>query len=279
VAHASSICPHCGGLNAAGEKTCYRCGQRLPGPLGRGALDLFHGALGKSYPLTKLYVGLCVLVYVLSLLATKQFVGMGGTLDSEKIRWGALIGTLGHHEPWRYLAAMFVHASLLHIAFNMMALWDFGRATEEQLGSGRFSVIFLGTGVLGFVASEGWYLIRGEPFYTVGASGGLFGLIGALIGYVYARRDPRWKQFLTRAVVYLVIMSFLPFINNSAHVGGFVVGLPLGYAFYKERQPWKHDRVFGIVAGVLLLASVGSLALSQMSPAWRMTRQMEIERM
>lgn len=247
--------------------------------MGRGALDLFHSVLGRQYPLTKLYVGLCVAVYVLMLLGTKQLLGMGGTLDSEKIRWGALIGTLGHHEPWRYLAAMFVHASILHIAFNMMALWDFGRATEERLGAGRFAVIFLATGVLGFLVSEAWYAIQGAPFYTVGASGGLFGLIGALIGYVYASKDARWKQFLMRAVVYLVVMAFLPFINNSAHVGGFLTGLPLGYAFYKEKQPWKHDRAFAIAAAVLVVLSLASLGLSHLSDAWRVTRQLELQRM
>jgi rhomboid protease GluP len=264
-------------LNSADEKQCFRCGQRLPGPVGRGALDLVDTLLGRESRLTKLYVGVCVAVYVASLIGTHRFAGFGAVRDSQLFKWGALAGSLGHVEPWRYLSAMFVHGSLLHIGFNMWALWDFGRATEQRLGPGRFSLIFLVTGVGGFMGSEVWYAYQHAQFYTVGASGGLFGLIGALIGNAFASRDPRSKQFLTRAVIYLVVMSFIPFINNSAHVAGFLIGVPLGWLFYKEKRPWKLNKLFNGVAAVLFALSIASIALSNRSSAWREVREAELQ--
>ena len=276
VTERSTLCPRCGGLNSAGEKTCFRCGKPMPGPLSRGALGLFETALGRDFPVTKLFVGLCVVVFVMTTALGRELKLLGGMRVSEALRWGALAGSLGPSEPWRYLSAMFVHFGALHIGFNMMALWDFGRHTEQRLGSGRFALIFVGTGVLGFVASDVWHLMRAEPAFTAGASGGLFGLVGALIGYLYAARDPAWKQFLVRVVVYAVIFAVALPVNNAAHIGGFVAGFPLGFLFYKEKQPWRRAKLFAVVAVVLVVASVASIALCQTSRVWRDVRAMEI---
>ncbi|MFO0568685.1 MAG: rhomboid family intramembrane serine protease [Polyangiaceae bacterium] len=276
MAHRSSICPTCGGLNGADETRCFRCGKPLPGPLGRGLRELFEQALGRDYPLTKLYVGLCLGVFVLMALSSRQFTMLGGGRMSEALRWGALLGPLGRIEPWRYLSAMFVHFGALHVGFNMMALMDFGRLTEQRLGSGRFALIFVLTGVVGFVASDFWHAWSGVPVFTAGASGGLFGLTGALVGYLYAARDPAWKQLLMRVAVYAVIFAVAMSVNNAAHAGGFAVGLPLGYAFYKERQPWTRARLFQVVGGLLVILSLASIGLSQASRVWREARAHEI---
>lgn len=276
LASGSSICPHCGGLNSVDEKTCFRCGQRLPGPAGRAAVGLLTTLLGRDSPLTKLYVIVCVAVFVMTVLTTKKLAMLGGVRPSEALRWGALFGTLGRDEPWRYLSAMFVHFGALHLGFNMMALWDFGRATELRLGSGRFALVFVGTGIAGFVVSDVWYAVSGAPALTAGASGGLFGLIAALIGYLYAARDPAWKQYLVRVAVYAVIFALALSVNNAAHIGGFVVGFAMGYAFYKEPSPWSRNKLFGAVAALLVLASFASIGLSHLSGVWREVRQDEL---
>jgi membrane associated rhomboid family serine protease len=250
----------------------------MPGPLLRGAIDLFESALGREVPVTKLYVGLCLLVFVMMTVLGRRFTLLGAVRESEALRWGALAWPLGLHEPWRYLSAMFVHFGALHVAFNMMALWDFGRATEQRLGSGRFAVIFVGTGVVGFVASDAWHFLNGVPSFTAGASGGLFGLVGSLIGYLYAARDPAWKQFLIRVVVYAVIFAVALPVNNAAHLGGFAAGFPLGMWFYKEKQPWRRRTAFSVVAVVLVVASLASIVLSQRSPVWKDLRALENSR-
>jgi rhomboid protease GluP len=241
-------------------------------------MGLITTALGREFPLTKLYVILCVAVFVMMVVTTKQLQMLGGVRPSEALRWGALVGTLGREEPWRYLSAMFVHFGALHVGFNMMALWDFGRATEQRLGSGRFTLIFIGTGVAGFIASDLWYAFSGAPALTAGASGGLFGVIAALIGYLYAAKDPAWKQFLMRVVVYAVIFAVALSVNNAAHIGGFVTGFPLGYAFYKERSPWSRNKIFGGVAALLVVASAASIVLCHTSNVWKEERQHELMR-
>ncbi len=277
MSHGSTVCPHCGGLNSAGERECFRCKHRLPGPVAKSALGLFETALGREFRLTKLYVGLCVIVWVMMTVATQKFEVMGAR-RSEAVRWGAVAELLGRVEPWRYLSAMFVHFGALHLAFNMMALWDFGRATEQRVGAARFVFVFIVTGVIGFVASDVWYSLSGTPWFTAGASGGLFGLVGFLIGYLFGARDPAWKTFLVRVVIYAVIFAVALPVNNSAHVAGFCSGFPLGFLFYKEKTPWKRQMVFNVIAGVLVAASVASIVLSHRSPYWRLIREAEIAR-
>jgi rhomboid protease GluP len=282
MAHAR-VCPSCGKLNGAEESTCFSCGRRLPGPVTTGLVSAWQGALGREAAMSKLYVGLCVIAYALMTLTGGGFTVLGGVRYSVAIRWGAiatnfepLLPDLGHVEPWRYLSAMFVHFGLLHIGFNMMALWDLGRVIEQRLGSARFVLIFIATGVLGFVVSDVWYEYSGKAAVTGGASGGLFGLVAALVGYLYAARDPAWKQLAVRVIIYAAIFAFAFPVNNAAHAGGFVVGLGLGYLFYKERRPWVLSRVFGWVSGVLVVASLASVALSLSSNAWRIMRLEEI---
>jgi rhomboid protease GluP len=269
MAHNCRICPHCGALNAADESRCHRCERSLPGPLATGLVDLLRGALGSEFPLTKLFVGLCLAVFVLSTLGGGGFKILGAS-PMVAIRWGALggdpiHGSLGMLQPWRYLSAMFVHFGALHIVFNMMALWDFGRATEQRLGSARFVIIFVVTGVVGFVLSDIWFMaVRGAPYLTAGASGGLFGLVGTLIGYLYARRDPIWKKFLVRFAILAAIFAIALPVNNAAHVGGFAAGVPMGYFAYRETRPWRRSALFGVLAGVLVVLSLVSVALSQL---------------
>ncbi len=274
---ASRVCPNCGALNSATEKRCFRCERPLPGPLLTTGLDLWTRALGREAPFTRLFVGLCALVFVFMTLASGKLELLGSGRPSEALRWGAIYTPLLGSEPWRYLSAAFVHFGVLHIGFNMMTLWDLGKSTEQRLGAGRFVLILLGTSVLGFVASHVWYdQALGRPAFTAGASAGLFGLIGTLVGYLYAARDPAWKQFLVRVAIYAAIFAVAFPVNNAAHVGGFLAGVPLGYLFYKEKRPWKRNAVFNVIAVVGVVASLASIGLSHASPAWKTQRALEL---
>lgn len=267
---------------------CYRCDEKLPGAALTALGGLYRSVLGEEFQLTRLFIGLCGVVFVLTYLdaqaylerehvARALFTG-AGLRPSTLLRLGALVGTVGDAEPWRYLSACFFHFGILHIGFNMAALWDVGRVIEQRVGSARFVVVYVLTGVAGFVVGEAWYGLQGVHPATAGASGAIFGLIGALIGYLYARRDPAWKQFLVRVGVYAVLFGLILPVNNAAHLGGFAVGVPLGYLFYKESRPWRRAKLFGWVAAALVLACVGSIALSVWSPYWRIQREIEVTR-
>lgn len=279
MAEGSRVCPFCRRLNGATESQCYNCGRRLPGPTAAAGISAYRSLFGGELPVTRLFIALCVVVFVLGVLTSGTTPPIWGETfaTSQLLRWGAVGGQLGQVEPWRYLSAVFVHLNLVHLGLNMLSLVYLGRTFEQQVGGGRLALLFVVTGTLGFVASDLWYSFRGLPNLTAGASGSLFGLMGALIGWMYARRDPAWKDVALRFVVYAVAFAFAFPVNNAAHLGGFAAGFPIGYLLQRERRSDRRDRAFGVVAVVLVALSVLSVLLSVRSPVWRERRQLELQ--
>jgi len=272
----AQLCPFCRGLNSAGERRCYRCGRPLPGPLASGAIGFVRNALGSDAPITRALLGLCVLVCGLCVASDRRLPIFDQFSASTMFRFGGLFGPLGQLEPWRYLAAVFVHQNLLHIAMNGFWLVTLGPSAERQFGSARFVVLFMLSGIIGFVVSDQWYGSAGPP--TVGASGAIFGAFGSVIGVAYARRDPNWKQILIQNVVRLAFLGLMFRVNNAAHVGGFVAGALLGFLFSKEKRELRLGGPFVILAVVLFVLAPVSILLSNASPIWRMQRAQELGR-
>lgn len=283
------VCSHCGALKAADDAVCPRCGRReTPGWLS-GLTNAYRDVFGSTMPLTWVFVLLCLVVFFGMYLPmwAKARGNLSALFGSQEIssilRWGGLmnfagrggLGRITAQEPWRWLSAMFVHFGALHLGMNLMTLVALGRELEPRLGSGRFGVVFLGSGIIGFIASDVWCAITGNPSLTGGASGGLYGLIGALIGYLFARKDPRYRAILIEVIVLGVAMALLFPVNNAAHVGGFVAGFPLGMLFFREKRPWRLDLFFGAAAGVLTILSLVSIGLSMRSPLVRQAKQAE----
>jgi rhomboid protease GluP len=194
---------------------------------------------------------------------------------SALFRFGAMGMGSEVAEPWRVLSAVFVHMGVLHVGMNLWMFTDLGARLERELGGARAALIFLVTGVLGFVASEIWYAPL--SLLTAGASGGVFGQIGAEVGILRARRDPEWRRSLIRNLVYALVLSLaLRGVNNAAHLGGFAAGIALGYAFEVERRRWSLDRGLRIVAVIFVLAALGSVLLSTHSSFWQLIRAREL---
>lgn len=272
----AKLCPFCRGLNSAGERRCYRCGRPLPGPLASGVVGFIQNALGGEAPMTRLLLGLCIAVFALCIAADHRlplWIADQFRL-STTLRFGALVGGLGAAQPWRYLASVFVHFNVLHLAMNGWSLRAVGPSAERQFGRARFVVLFVLSGIIGFVVSDYWYGGMSPP--TAGASGAIFGTFGSVIGVAYARRDPNWKQILLQNAINLAILGFAFPVNNAAHFGGLVTGAALGFAFTKESPRLKLDLPFAAFAGILLVLSVVSVALSAASPIWRSLRAHEM---
>ncbi len=262
VALQSRICPFCGKLNAKQDERCAYCERRMP-----GALELrLRQALGGAAPhaATTLFIVLSVVVY-LALIASS-----GGPLQpltvSAALRWGALQGQLGLSEPWRFLSAMFVHFGLIHFGFNTLALHSMGRNVESSLGSARFTLIFLGAGIIGFVASQLWS--TPQPL-TGGISGGIFGLLGAAVGWRFAQGDPGWKRDAISGVGYAVVMALLPGfnVNHAAHVGGLVGGAIIAWGLHRWGGHGRPGRALQSTAATLVALTFLSIALSLASSA------------
>jgi membrane associated rhomboid family serine protease len=177
----------------------------------------------------------------------------GGTLASPT---GGIVGG----EWWRLLSSIFLHAGLIHLGLNSYVLWIFGNEIERQVGRLTTLALFLGTGV--FAGATSFAFAPGLRV-GVGASGAIFGLVGAFIAYNYLRRhhmmaQARLRGALSMLVINLIIGFSIPGIDWRAHVGGLVAGLVAGFAVDPSR-PDKLRRTFAAVGLVALLVAAVAL--------------------
>jgi membrane associated rhomboid family serine protease len=149
---------------------------------------------------------------------------------------------------------------------NMLMFASLGGQLEREFGSARATLLFLLCGILGFVAT---YLWRDVFAFSVGASGGVFGQVGAFVGVLYARRDPTWKKALVRMLIYAVLLGIAFPVDNAAHLGGFFAGIALGFGLHVEQRKLRLHRTMAVLSGLMLLASVASVVLSNLSPVWK----------
>ncbi|MCF8198811.1 MAG: rhomboid family intramembrane serine protease [Sulfuritalea sp.] len=138
-------------------------------------------------------------------------------------------------EWWRLVSSMFLHSGLIHVGFNMWALWEAGRVAERLFGSGRYVALYLLAGLLGSIASINWQ----QDLVGVGASGAVFGVIGGLLAALLLRPDllpgTITRKLQTSATLFIAYSLFNGFthtgIDNAAHVGGLVAGALIGTAY------------------------------------------------
>lgn len=166
-------------------------------------------------------------------------------LGSIAIDWLGFTPSLALSRPWTFITAMFLHAGLLHILFNMFALLSFGPLLEYKLGSNRFLALYLAGGVLGNIGY--WLTALNSTVPGIGASGAIFTILGAL-----AVLEPNLVVFVgflplpmyIAAVFWLLTEFFLLGIPDSiargAHLAGLVAGLIYGY--YHKHRPLQSDR-------------------------------------
>ena len=145
--------------------------------------------------------------------------------------------TLGRGQYWRLVSSAFLHGSLWHLLFNMLALWQVGRLTERIFGSARFVGLYLFAGVSGSVASVLWSVARGVSVSSVGASGAIFGIIGGLLAFLsrsHTGVPPTVVSELRRSLLPFLLFSLwmgfvYPHTDNAAHIGGLVGGWLAGH--------------------------------------------------
>lgn len=262
------LCPKCRQLNGPGETSCFRCGQSLSPALTSGP----WAKIGQlEAPATTVLMGLCFANFLFMAFWGRE-VPLGllgpGPSPAAIVAAGGIMGVLGPTlEPWRMLSAVFVHLGVLHLVMNMSALAWLGRAIEGSLGSWRMIAIFVISGLAGFYLSCLYYGPTSPP--TAGASGAIFGLVGAQLAEMRRARDPRLREVFLQYLAYAVAFALMMRVNNAAHLGGFVVGylLTQGLVRVPRRVAW--DRIGRPVAYVLLAASVASQVAAALSPHTR----------
>jgi membrane associated rhomboid family serine protease len=211
------ICTDCMVYAAVGIK-CPECARQETGPRAAARRTQRRAISGTGITVTKALLGLNILVYLLEVSQSPGGFTIGGEFLA---RWGLYGPEVANGEWWRLVTAAFMHASPIHILFNMLMLWWFGQALEAALGPGRFLGIYL---VAALAGSAGALLVRPETF-TVGASGAVFGILGA--GLILERRQIMVFGGSALGVVALnLVFTFLiSSISWGGHVGGLVGGM------------------------------------------------------
>lgn len=149
---------------------------------------------------------------------------------------------ISNGEYWRFLTATLLHGNLFHLFVNVAALYIFGKEVESIFGGFRYFLIYLisswGAGLMSFVFSQG---------ISIGASGAIFGIIGALVIFLYRQQEKvtgaklRFKSMYTLVIINLLFGFMLPRIDNAGHIGGLIAGLIAAWFIAPEYKIQKDE--------------------------------------
>lgn len=170
-------------------------------------------------------------------------------------------GLVWQGEPWRLLTACFVHLGFWHVALNVWVLWQLGTLLERLIGGARLALVYVASGVFGFGVSVSLLAVP-----TAGASGAVFGIVGALLAVAGLTRDKELGRALIRTLVPFIVATFLlgflvPGIDNAAHAGGLIFGWLLGYGLHAGEESSSSAPRSAYLGTVALVASAVALAL------------------
>jgi membrane associated rhomboid family serine protease len=225
---------------------------------------------------TYVLIGLNLLVWVV-MVATGVDPWEPSTEDM--LAWGADFALLTNNgQWWRMFTAIFLHHGILHLGFNLYFLWAVGRLCEQVFGHLAYGVLYVGTGLIASLASLWWHPLG----VSVGASGALFGVFGAFLGFALRRREMLTEEYIRQVMRAAIIMIGLNVviglsiesIDLAAHLAGLAAGFGLGYliSMLAERPVSTPEqakavklRAIAAAAGVITVVVVGgSFAL----PRW-----------
>ena len=249
-----------------GRPICTECmtpapGQRCPEHSGQpqGVRRVAKGARrnpfeGTTALVTKGLIALNVLIYVITAVQGNGINSPGGSLFAKWVLYGPAVA---NGDWWRLITSAFLHANLIHIAFNMYFLWFVGSAVESALGRGRFIAVYLISGLAGSAGA----LVFTPTSPTVGASGALFGLLGAALVLERQRSYVLGGSAAALILINLILSFSLSNISVGGHIGGLIGGILCalvlsrfgrGHAAYSRVGLW----------GIAGLCGVGLLSLA-----------------
>jgi rhomboid protease GluP len=277
------LCPACGTLVGATATKCHQCGASMRFSFAAASKSLGRW-MPQTSPVTYAVLTICCMMFILSMIITARMQGfaspgggplgmltnLGGIATQVNYRLGAslpLASNLG--QPWRFITAIFLHGSILHIVFNMWVLMDIGPMVEELYGSARYLFLFVASGAAGYLLSSA------VGNLSVGASGSLLGLIGVLLAATTGRKSLAAQSLRSALIRWLVYIGVLGLImrgtDNFAHLGGLAAGYLLGRVM-ADRQPadvteQKRANLLGWVAGTAVFVSFGLMVWNYLQNA------------
>ncbi|TFC02661.1 rhomboid family intramembrane serine protease [Cryobacterium adonitolivorans] len=251
-----TICPECQTQAAVGV-ICPECmrEQRESAPRTKSAA---RTRLGRMTAAGEPVVTYSIIALSLAIFVLQLIPGLGVT---DRLLYAGVYSYPVAFEPWRMLTSVFVHSTgfFFHVLLNMYTLWIFGQILERMLGRARFLTLYLLSGLAG---SLGVLFLADPRVAVVGASGAIFGLMGAFL-VIQRKLGGNATQLLILVGINLVI-GFLPGLNVAwqAHVGGLIGGAVIGLIYVQTRQRSKRTLQFvliGAVAALLVALSLSRL--------------------
>jgi membrane associated rhomboid family serine protease len=281
------LCPACGTLVGSTATRCHQCGASTTYSFAAASRTLSRW-MPQTSPVTYAMLAICCVMYALSFVITMKFtqgegagggwMNIGGIAIRESVRLGASLpwagfpGIAGNFsQPWRLITAIFLHASLIHIGFNMWVLMDVGPMVEELYGSARYLFLFVVTGICGYILSSS---MSDRP--SVGASGALLGIVGVLLAATTGRKSmaaQALRSSLIRWLIYLAVLGFLTrgMTDNYAHIGGLASGYLLGRLMPDRAPADMSERrlanFLGWAAGIAVAVSFGFMVMNYLQSA------------
>lgn len=233
-------------------------GFHCPECVKSGKQKVYQGvaALQTKPLLTQILIAVNVVVFILDQLIRVRT--LGGDIGWFTLH-GGLFGPYVPTEPWRLVTSGFLHSGLLHIGFNMYALYVIGRVLEPAIGRLRFGALYASSLLAGAL---GALLIEPEAL-TVGASGAIFGMVGGLL--LLARRrgaDAVVKNLLFVLALNLVFTFTISNISKGGHLGGVLGGAVCGFVMLEIEKRTNDEKVAAAAIGAIgVVSAVAAFAL------------------
>jgi membrane associated rhomboid family serine protease len=215
---------------------------------------------------TRILVALNVIIYLITVAQGFGLNNPGGSLFNNWALFGGRVVIDGHlfggvagGDWWRLITSAFLHGSLIHIAFNMLALWWLGAPVEMVLGRVRYLGLYLVSGLAGAAGA----LVANPNAVTVGASGAIFGLLGAGLILEWQATGSLAGNYLTLIVINLAISFAVPGISIGGHLGGLVGGILATLAFSRFGRGHAAYGKLGLLGAASLVAiGAGSVLIA-----------------
>jgi membrane associated rhomboid family serine protease len=244
------ICPDC--------MTPTPVGMRCPECSRQKTKVRTAATIRRDPELTYVLIGVNVVAFLAMMASGGGFEGRGSTVYNN----GALFGPLvADGEWWRIVSAGFLHAGPLHLAFNMYFLYFLGTLLEPEIGKLRFAAIY----VVSLLGGSLGALLLSPNAVTVGASGAVFGLMGAAILALRARGiDPMQSGLGITLLLNLGITFVIPNISIGGHLGGLAAGGIVGYLMFEvaDRRRIAMTPVLGACVALAVALAIGCVAVA-----------------
>jgi len=193
----------------------------------------------KNEMLTFILIGINIMIFLITALLS------GSIFDiNEKVLtyFGAKVNILIEQgQVWRLLTCAFLHGGLIHIVCNMYSLYIIGPQIQQIFGVNKYFIIY----IISCITSSSLSYFMSPYSISVGASGGIFGLMGALLAFAIIERNKIQKKYLSSLIQIIIINLFIGLsiknIDNYGHIGGLIGGFLLGYISYRISQK-KHNK-------------------------------------